>query len=339
MPDPEVAPAASSVPLARRPRAPYRARPTPVAWMGLCTTSWRPPMPVGTPRRTGRSKICSASSGTPCMIAVPPVTTTPAAAASSRPALVSSRATSVKISSTRGWMISEQIWRDSSRAFLPPTEGTLMTSSSRTSAVSAQPCRFLSGIRLGRRVDDPPVLRQVDGTGGAQRPLDVGGTDLAVFARDGDPAASVDAPDVPARHSRDDARDLHARHLLRVAHCLLDALHGRVDVDDHALAQASRRARAQPNDVESADGRPLRDATADLGRADIQPRDELPSSRSRHGAPYLAAVLSTTWSRNRRSMDVTDWFVARSCAATRWSRPSRLSQSSRPSLTSTPFTM
>jgi hypothetical protein len=39
------------------------------------------------------------------MIELPPVTTTPAVAASWNPARDSSRATSVKISSTRGWMI------------------------------------------------------------------------------------------------------------------------------------------------------------------------------------------------------------------------------------------
>ena len=73
------------------------------------------------------------------MIEVPPVTTTPAEATSCSPARVRSRATSVKISSTRGWMISERIWRDSWRGLRPPTEGTSMVSSSRTSAVSAQP--------------------------------------------------------------------------------------------------------------------------------------------------------------------------------------------------------
>ena len=34
-------------------RAPYNASPTPVAYVGLCTTSARPPRENGTPRRTG----------------------------------------------------------------------------------------------------------------------------------------------------------------------------------------------------------------------------------------------------------------------------------------------
>ena len=126
--------------------------------VGLRTTSESPPTPVGRPRRTGRSKTCSASSGTPGRIDAPPVTTTPAAAASSSPALVSSRATRVKISSTRGWMISERIWRDSSRALRPPTDGTEITSSSRTSAVSAQPWRFLSSSASEVGVRSPTAM-------------------------------------------------------------------------------------------------------------------------------------------------------------------------------------
>ena len=175
--------------------------------------------------------------------------------------------------------------------------------------------------------------------GRVQRPLDVGGADLAVLARDGDHAPAVGSADVPAGHAGDHARDLDARHLLGVADGLLDALDRRVDVDDDALAQAPRRAGPDADDVESADGRPLRDDAADLGRPHVEPRDELPPSRSAHGAPYLAAVLSTTWSRNRRSIDVAVWPEARSCASTPPSRPRRSSQSSLPSRTSTPSSM
>src|SRR6266480_2350428 len=74
---------------------------------------------------------------------VPPVTTTPAVAASWKPARPSSRAMSVKISSTRGWMISESTWRESWRGLRPPTDGTSTVSSADTSAVSAHPYRFL----------------------------------------------------------------------------------------------------------------------------------------------------------------------------------------------------
>ncbi len=73
------------------------------------------------------------------MIEVPPVTTMPAVAASWNPARVSSRATSVKISSTRGWMISDSTWRESWRGLRPPTDGTSTVSSAGTIAVTAQP--------------------------------------------------------------------------------------------------------------------------------------------------------------------------------------------------------
>ena len=73
------------------------------------------------------------------MIELPPVTTIPAVAASWKPALANPWATSVKISSTRGWMISDSTWRDSSRGLRPPTDGTSTVSSAGTSEVSAQP--------------------------------------------------------------------------------------------------------------------------------------------------------------------------------------------------------
>ena len=73
------------------------------------------------------------------MIELPPVTTTPAVAASVKPALASSRAIRVKISSTRGWMISDSTCRESWRGLRPPTDGTSTVSSADTSAVSAQP--------------------------------------------------------------------------------------------------------------------------------------------------------------------------------------------------------
>ena len=92
------------------------------------------------------------------MMHVPPVTTTPAAAASSSPARARSRATRVKISSTRGWMISERMCRESWRGLRPPTDGTSMVSSSRTSAVSAQPWRFLSSSASAVGVRSPTAM-------------------------------------------------------------------------------------------------------------------------------------------------------------------------------------
>src|SRR4029450_11270616 len=53
-------------------------------------------------------------------VAEPPA---PPAATSLSPPRTRSRATSVKISSARGWMISDRIWRESWRALRPPTLG------------------------------------------------------------------------------------------------------------------------------------------------------------------------------------------------------------------------
>ena len=93
-------------------------------------------------------------------------------------------------------------------------------------------------IGLRQRVDDLAILRQVDRPGGVQRPLDVGGADLAMLARHGDHAPAVGAANVPAGHAGDHARDLDAGHLLGVAHGLLDALNRRVNVDHHAFAKS-----------------------------------------------------------------------------------------------------
>src|SRR5262249_59230414 len=149
---------------------------------------------------------------------------------------------------------------------------------------------------------------------------------LGVLAGDGDAAAAVAAADVPARHAGEHARDLHTGHLLGVAHRLLDALHGGVDVDHHALAQPARGTGPHSHDVERPDGGPLRDDAADLGRPHVEAGDELPSPPSAHVAPYLFAVLSTTWSRKRRSIDVTLCPEALSWASTPPSRPRRPSQ-------------
>ena len=78
---------------------PNSRRPTPVEWMGLRTTSTSPLTPCGRPRRTGAWKISSASSMAPSILALPPVSTMPAAIECSKPARASSSRTSTKISS------------------------------------------------------------------------------------------------------------------------------------------------------------------------------------------------------------------------------------------------
>src|SRR5213592_3851702 len=89
---------------------------------------------------------------------VPPVTTAPAVAASWNPARPNSRAMSVKISSTRGWMISERTWRESWRGFRPPTDGTSTVSSAGTRAVSAHPYRFFRSSAAGNGVRRPIAM-------------------------------------------------------------------------------------------------------------------------------------------------------------------------------------
>src|SRR3990172_6748072 len=186
--------------------------------MGLCTTSASPPTPVGSPRRTGRSNTCSASSGTPCMIEVPPVTTTPAEATSCSPARVRSRATSVKISSTRGWMISERIWRDSWRGpvfsprpppspFLPPAppprghvDGLVPPAQRRERAAvallqllgvpgrRAQPHRDVVGDVVAAQREDPRVpdgaVPEERHVGGAAAQVDQQDPQLLLLGRD-----------------------------------------------------------------------------------------------------------------------------------------------------------
>ena len=107
--------------------------------MGLATRSIKPPMPTGVPIRTGRLKICSANSGQPSKMALPPVRTIPEASRLEKPVLTTSLWTKVRISSTLGSMISARVCLERTRGFLPPTLGTSMVSSFRTKEVRAHP--------------------------------------------------------------------------------------------------------------------------------------------------------------------------------------------------------
>ena len=84
------------------------------------------------------------------MIVAPPVTTAPAVAASSSPAWLTPRATSVKISSTRAWTMRARVWRERTLGFRPPIEGTSTVSSSSTRLAWAQPNSLLQ-LLGGRR--------------------------------------------------------------------------------------------------------------------------------------------------------------------------------------------
>jgi hypothetical protein len=184
---------------------------------------------------------------------------------------------------------------------------------------------------LRQDVDDLAVLGHVDRARGLDHALDVGGAHLAVLPGDGDDAAAVHAPDVPARDARVDARDLDARHLLRLGDRRAHRLDGGVDVDDDAAAQPARGRGADADHVERAGGPRVRDQGADLGRAHVQSHDEVLRAGTLHRA---APRWSTTWSRKRRSTVRTSCVTA--WARTPSSRASRSSQSSVPRRTSTP---
>ena len=69
---------AAGMSLFERMRCACSTSPMAVAYDGVATTSTSPPTPLGVPQRTGRSKICSATSVRPSSAALPPVKTTPA---------------------------------------------------------------------------------------------------------------------------------------------------------------------------------------------------------------------------------------------------------------------
>ena len=108
---------------------PYMTRPTPVAYMGLLTTSTRPLMPLGFPIRTGRLNMDSAISLIPSKRAVPPVMTMPEFMIFSIPARYISLWMREKISSIRGSRISPRICLGSFLGSRPPIPGTSMVSS------------------------------------------------------------------------------------------------------------------------------------------------------------------------------------------------------------------
>src|SRR5207248_3006279 len=118
------------------------------------------------------------------------------------------------------------------------------------------------------------ILRQADRARGLDGALDVRLAHLAVLAGDGHDAAAVDAADVAAGDAGVDARDLDARHLLGLADGRPDRLHGRVDVDDDATAEAARGRAADADDVEADRPDRLADDGADLRGADVEADDE-----------------------------------------------------------------
>ena len=81
--------------------------------------------------------------------------------------------------------------------------------------------------------------------------------------------------------------DLAAGHQLGFFDRALDRLHGRLDVDDHALLQAARGMRADAQHLDAAVGADFADERDDLRRADVEPDDQAPVGPLSH----LAATV------------------------------------------------
>src|SRR5207247_1944617 len=248
----------------------------------------------------------------------------------------------VKISSTRGWMISERTWRESWRGFRPPTDGTSTVSSAGTRAVSAHPYRFFRSSAAGNGVRRPiamsfemwsppsgrmtvcqiaplrksatsvvPPPMSTTTTPSAfspaysTAPAEASGTrTMPCTARPSQDTAAVGAAAVAAGDARVDARDLEACHLLGLGDGGLDRLDRRVDVDDDPAPEAAGGRRPNADDVEAAVRGGLPDHGADLRRAHVQPDDQVRDLRASHHERRRCRMI---WSRNLRSTARTSW--------------------------------
>ena len=130
-------------------------------------------------------------------------------------------------------------------------------------------------------------LRRVD------HAVDVAGCDFLVADRDD--AVRVQAAHVAAGDAGVHRVDLAAGHQLGFFDRALDRLHGRVDVDDHALLQAARRMRADADDFDRAVGDDLADDRDDLRGADVETDDQFP-----FGFPSHPVVVASLRARRRR---------------------------------------
>ncbi len=129
--------------------------------MGLLAWSPSPLAPAGTPRRTGRSKICSAISAMPSRAAPPPVSTIPECRELLQPALSISSHSMWNTCSARGCRICERMRRDITRGRRPPTLATSIVSSSPTIELRAQPQRRFSFSASGTGVRRPTAMSLV----------------------------------------------------------------------------------------------------------------------------------------------------------------------------------
>ncbi len=128
----------------------------------------------------------------------------------------------------------------------------------------ADPLLFVDDEVLRQHVKDLAPGRERDCARGVDRAPHVVAGHFAVFARDGDHAAAVEAFDVRAAHAEMDGADFDTGHQFRFLHRLLNRFDRGVEVDDDAALQTLRLGHAEADDVDAALLHELADHRADL---------------------------------------------------------------------------
>src|SRR5207237_3774867 len=119
-------------------------------------------------------------------------------------------------------------------------------------------------------VKDLPRVRDGDGARGFDGPHGVAAVHIVPRrARDRDHASRVLGADVASRDADKRRPHFEARDPLGGLDRGHDRLHGAVDVDDDALAEAIRSGLSDPDDVDAAAGGHLPDENADFRRTDV----------------------------------------------------------------------
>src|SRR5699024_9461575 len=118
---------------------------------------------------------------------------------------------------------------------------------------------MIDDVLLRNHVQDLLVGGNGDGPRGIDHALDIILRDLLIA--DGDDPVGIEAPHVAAGDIGVDRMDFATSHQLGLLDRALDRLHGGLDIDDHALFQATRGMRADANHLDPV----LRADLADYG--------------------------------------------------------------------------
>src|SRR5438105_3719456 len=167
--------------------------------------------------RTGIRKISSPSSTMPCTTDAPPLSTTPPARSSSKPASRSTCCTSVKSSSARGSITSPSLWRAVQDVDIVPER------KARHADRLAHVLLAVDDEFLAKNVQDLLVGGDIHRAGGVDRASDVARTHLAVLDRHH--AGRIEAADVAAGDADEGRDDLAVGHQLRLLERALDRRH------------------------------------------------------------------------------------------------------------------